>query len=644
MLQFLPSRLSLPLNPPHFYVLPPTSVLLPNRRTFASMSSSSSSPSPGPSVTNPTKQEKDRDEQQKMAQVLKYHNQTKHSFTNYARGPHGLDWANQPNPFRRYVSAPLMPLLHFPIEKEAPSPAATRTEDAPLYSSLFLSLPRPKPISHSTISQFFYDSLALSAWKTTGFSTWSLRVNPSSGNLHPTEAYLIAPPIESLSNSPFVAHYAPKEHSLELRAAIPSGFFPQFFPDNSFLIGFSSIFWREAWKYGERAFRYCNHDVGHAIGAVTMAAAGLGWDVKLLDGLGYKDLQKLMGLEIFPEFQIPSKPVKGKIPEIEFEHPDCLLLVFPNGVSKFDLNYRQLSSAINEFSSLEWEGKPNLLSKEHVCWDIIYRTAEAAKKPLTVQNGFSIDPFHSSGVCSEDSYKEFSVREIVRKRRSAVDMDGVTIMERETFYQILLHCLPSGSSQNGGKQRRQLALPFRVLSWDAEVHAALFVHRVEGLPKGLYFLVRNEDHFQELKTAIKSDFKWEKPLGCPDDLPLYELARGNCQQLAKKLSCHQDIASDGCFSLGMVAHFEPTFHNRSAWMYPRLFWETGVLGQVLYLEAHAVGISATGIGCYFDDPVHEILGLKGSNFQSLYHFTVGGPVLDKRIMSLPAYPGPGVDA
>lgn len=63
----------------------------------------------------------------------------------------------------------------------------------------------------------------------------------------------------------------------------------------------------------------------------------------------------------------------------------------------------------------------------------------------------------------------------------------------------------------------------------------------------------------------------------------------------------QEIASDGCFSLGMVAHFEPVLCEK-AWMYPRLFWETGVLGQVLYLEAHAAGISATGIGCYFDDP------------------------------------------
>lgn len=63
----------------------------------------------------------------------------------------------------------------------------------------------------------------------------------------------------------------------------------------------------------------------------------------------------------------------------------------------------------------------------------------------------------------------------------------------------------------------------------------------------------------------------------------------------------QDIASDGCFSLGMVARFEPVLREKGAWMYPRLFWETGVIGQVLYLEAHAVGISATGIGCYFDD-------------------------------------------
>ncbi|KAM5554849.1 hypothetical protein ABKV19_022995 [Rosa sericea] len=618
-----PTRFSFPLTSPLLHLLPSTTT------TTATMSFSSSSPSPS-SLSNPKQPDPQLD--QNLSQVLTYHNDTKHHFTRYARSPRGLDWANQPNPFRRYLSAPLLPLLH---------PTPPDDHPSPLYSSLFTSLPPPKPISKSTISQLLYDSLALSAWKTTGFSTWSLRVNPSSGNLHPTEAYIISPPIPSLSDSGFVAHYAPKEHALELRAQIPTWVFADLLPKDSFLVGLSSIFWREAWKYGERAFRYCNHDVGHAIAAVAVAAAELGWDVKILDGLGYEDLEKLMGVEMLPHFEIPARAVKGRLPEMEFEHPDCVLVVFPSGGGGFEVDYEKLSSAISEFSKLEWKGKPNVLSKEHICWDVIYRTAEAVKKERDLGGRFSVEAFRSSGSCSEGSYKGLTVREVVRKRRSAVDMDGVTVMERETFYQILLHCLPSGS---GGKQRRQLALPFRALSWDAEVHAALFVHRVKGLPEGLYFLVRNEDHFDELKKSMRSGFKWVKPEGCPEDLPLYELHRTDCRALAEKLSCHQEIASHGCFSLGMVACFEPLLQDKNVWMYPRLFWETGVLGQVLYLEAHAIGISATGIGCYFDDPVHESLGLKGSNFQSLYHFTVGGPVIDKRIMSLPAYPGPSVDA
>ncbi|KAI7990244.1 hypothetical protein LOK49_LG12G02556 [Camellia lanceoleosa] len=64
-----------------------------------------------------------------------------------------------------------------------------------------------------------------------------------------------------------------------------------------------------------------------------------------------------------------------------------------------------------------------------------------------------------------------------------------------------------------------------------------------GFFVGLYFLLRNEDHFDDLKRATRSEFKWEKPEGCPDDIPLYELARGGYRQLAKKLSCHQFIVS-----------------------------------------------------------------------------------------------------
>ena len=46
---------------------------------------------------------------------------------------------------------------------------------------------------------------------------------------------------------------------------------------------------------------------------------------------------------------------------------------------------------------------------------------------------------------------------------------------------------------------------------------------------------------------------------------------------------------------------------------------------------------ATGIGCFFDDAVHRLLGLDGLTWQSLYHFTVGGPVEDRRVQTLPPY-------
>lgn len=66
--------------------------------------------------------------------------------------------------------------------------------------------------------------------------------------------------------------------------------------------------------------------------------------------------------------------------------------------------------------------------------------------------------------------------------------------------------------------------------------------------------------------------------------------------------------------------------------------EAGFLGQVLYLEAEAMGLRGTGVGCYFDDPVHELVIAGQRDAHSLYHFTIGLPVDDGRIETGPAYP------
>ena len=110
------------------------------------------------------------------------------------------------------------------------------------------------------------------------------------------------------------------------------------------------------------------------------------------------------------------------------------------------------------------------------------------------------------------------------------------------------------------------------------------------------------------------------PAGCPPPLELYRLIEADAQQAARQVSCFQDIASDGCFSLGMIAEYEGPLERYGPWFYPRLFWEAGMIGQVLYLEAEAAGMRSTGIGCYFDDPMHEVLGLRDRTYQDLYRF------------------------
>jgi hypothetical protein len=88
----------------------------------------------------------------------------------------------------------------------------------------------------------------------------------------------------------------------------------------------------------------------------------------------------------------------------------------------------------------------------------------------------------------------------------------------------------------------------------------------------------------------------------------------------------------------MVARVESSLRERGEWFYRRLYWECGLIGQVLYLEAEAAGARATGIGCFYDDPMHDVLGLTGHEWQTLYHFSMGVPIEDTRLTSEPGYP------
>jgi len=215
--------------------------------------------------------------------------------------------------------------------------------------------------------------------------------------------------------------------------------------------------------------------------------------------------------------------------------------------------------------------------------------------------------------------------QIIRQRRSAVAFDGVSSISKDQFFTMLDKTLP-----------REACAPFDLGLTGSCVHLLLFVHRVTGLEPGLYFLLRAERDLPALQSRVAGchrHFLW-RPVD--DALPLYLLQAGDFQSTATSVSCHQSIAGDGAFSLGMIARFREEL-EMAPHRYRHLFWETGMIGQVLYLEAEAQGVRATGIGCFFDDLVHELMGLPDDAFQSLYHFTVGGPREDARLATRAAY-------
>ena len=537
-----------------------------------------------------------------------YHRETKHHFNRSARSPGYMDWDSQPDPFRRFDGAPLVKL---PLNADGPKPA---------FDALYEPGGVPsQPVTLKTVSAFLELSLALSAWKEIPSTRWALRINPSSGNLHPTEGYLVINRIDGIHDAAGVYHYAPKEHALERRTQFSSSIWARLsegFGPDSFFVGLTSIHWREAWKYGERAYRYCQHDVGHALAALSYSAAAQGWETRVISAPGDTHMSSLLGLDRAGDFE-----------GAEREHPDLLIAVMPSPPVTDSARPTSLSpDAIAQVVSSSWYGAANRLSRDRVHWELIDAVADACTRPPT-RNSNEIPSFSSILPPLSAHRAPVAASKIIRQRRSAVAMDGRTGITADQFFLMLDRTLP-----------RPTCIPFKTLGPPVCVHLGIFVHRVEGLSPGLYFLVRSPEQLSKLRQAMRPDFLWDKPEGCPDALPLYHLLTGDCRQAAGQVSCGQSIAADGAFSLGMIAEFDEPLRLHGGWFYRRLFWETGVIGQVLYLEAEAAGVRGTGIGCFFDDPVHELFGLEDQTYQSLYHFTVGGPIEDGRLTTRPPYP------
>ncbi|CAA7410779.1 unnamed protein product [Spirodela intermedia] len=510
-------------------------------------------------------------------------------------------------------------------------PPRCRRREA-LYSFVFSSNPRSirrAPLSRESLSQFLYDSLAVAEGERDGATGFLPRVNHSSGGSHPTVAHVFAPPVLDLLEEPFAAHYSPEGHALEVRALLDWDFFCKELPPKAMIVGISTIYWREVWRHGDRAFRYCHLDVGQAIAAVAFAAAALGWGVSLLDGLSRLDLETLMGLRPFRTSGcFRGRERRDNFPSVELQNPVCAVLIFPAAAPKFRIIYRSLSDAISRyFGSVAWAGEPSpLAGGVHIIYHEIYRTSAAIERFWTCNQELLIEPnrlLQSRSFPELLGYENLTVREACRSPRSRLLMDPGHELDPEAFYQFLYHCLPSGHPEASLWQKRW-SFPFRVFRWNSRIEVFIAVNRVKKLARGLYCLVRNAENLQSLKRTCSPFFRWEHSREWSRDLPLYRLLLGDLEEKIAEIAFDQPVAMNSCFTMMMVRVCGGVPGSVPS-NYPQLFWEAGVLCYLLSLDAYAMGLTASGIGSFFDKQARRLLDPGSGLIQTLCLCAVGKP-------------------
>jgi nitroreductase len=215
---------------------------------------------------------------------------------------------------------------------------------------------------------------------------------------------------------------------------------------------------------------------------------------------------------------------------------------------------------------------------------------------------------------------------LIRQRRSAQRFDARARMPLAQLWLLLRALHPA-------------RLPFDAGPDAPRVHVLLFAHRVDGLAPGAYLLPRSHAGRELLRQTLPAALDLRRLPDAPPDAPLLRLSENPALAgTLRTLNCHQALGSDAILGFALLAEFNPL---PDACAYRERLQEAGLIGQALYLEAEALDLRGTGIGCFFDDALHQLIGLpesaKDAPLQSIYHFTVGVPLSDARIATEPPY-------
>lgn len=496
-----------------------------------------------------------------------YHDAT--SYHRYHMVPHQLNWSDVPKPTKDYSGLETLPLQRVQEFPEASLwgivKHSCRTGEA-------------KRVDFQALSAVLLLGYGITATQRTGGGIYRFRSVPSAGALFPAEVYSASP--EFSGHSAGLDYYDPESFTLsrlgkeaaflQVLSALPSAGDPQ--RQASFLL--SGIFYRSAWKYRQRAFRYVMLDVGHLIENLVLALRFCRIPGEVHYDFNDRHLNRLLGLDTQREACFACVNWGGVRGE-----KDISAVKSAAGTAPLSERYRQAGkTAAEEIFYSEISDIRRITSQPSTSSGTLPLDDRVTnKKPLSWYPVVKTD---------EPDKDELPFAETVRQRRSRRNFARTPLPLKKFMRLLDLMCEETGS---GGPSVSAAA--------GACLTTGFLAGRVEGMDPGFYVLSGKERAYGVVEPGWLLD---KMAHACLDQLWL-KFAAVHFLFMANLRDIDEKIGARG---------------------YRYALMNAGRLGHRLYLGAAAMRLGCCGIGALYDGEARAVLSLNADSVL-LYLVAVG---------------------
>src|SRR5215468_4408123 len=218
-----------------------------------------------------------------------------------------LDLQRKPPAFKQYRA-----LLPFPLPP-AVSPLAVPTLEA--VAATVPAASSGPALDLTTLAELLFFAAGRIRRRTfVGAGEVSFRAAASAGGLYPIETYVVCGDLPGLTAG--VYHFSPADFALRcLRQGDYRGTLARAAAGDPTVAAapgtlvFSAVFWRSAWKYRVRSYRYCFWDNGTIVANLLAAATAAGLPARVLLGFVDAQVNHLLGLDGHREASICLAPL-----------------------------------------------------------------------------------------------------------------------------------------------------------------------------------------------------------------------------------------------------------------------------------------------------------------------------------------------